>query len=1122
MSVSNEEKNKSKLGYELLSNFKFYSNYSKYDEVKGKYESWNDSVDRVFDQMHGIKFKEELENNPKFKEYYDYAKQYYKDKYVLASQRSLQFGGAPILKHNAKIFNCTVSYCDRVRFFQEAMYMLLCGCGVGFSVQNLHIDKLSLIKKRSNRSKVFVVPDSIEGWADAIGILMSSYFDGEVPFPKYQNCHVSFDYSEIRGKGEHISGGFKAPGSSGLRTSIQKIEELLEKELDKPNFNGKIRSIIAYDIIMHISDAVLSGGVRRSASICLFSPDDTEMIKAKTGNWFLENPQRARSNNTVLLNRNTLTKEEFHSYFESVKQHGEPGFGFTYNPDIVYNPCQPAWAKVLTPDGIREFKDINVGDIIWSSEGWTNITNKWSTGIKKVYRYGTTFNCFYGTENHKVLDNNEKIEVKDAINIDLLRGISKEKIKYNNRVVMDGLVLGDGTVHKASNNLVLLCIGKDDSDYFDSEISNLIYKKRDGVGEYQYEIRTSITSDELVKTYNRKVPERYLNGNNDIVCSFLRGLYSANGSIVSDRITLKSASFKLIEDVQLMLNSIGITSYYTTNKPIKVKFSNGEYQCKESYDLNITRDRNKFQKLIGFIQIYKNEKLNKVIENKTGSTIEILSKKIIKKEFISEEEVFDITVDNNSHTYWTQGSNVSNCFEIGMLPKTKEGISGWECCNLVEINGGKCSTEKEFYDTCKAASIIGTLQAAYTDFKYLMPESKEICNQEALLGCSITGFMNNPNILLNPRIQRKGANIIKEINKEVAQMIGIRQAARTTCVKPSGNASVLLSTSSGIHGEHSEYYIRNVQANKEDDIAKYFFENNPKMVENSVWSANNTDWVISFPIIANKDSIFKDQLHGVKLLEYVKLTQQNWVEEGTNIELCTDPTLRHNVSNTVVVDNWDEVENYIFENRNFFAGVSLLPMTGDKDFNQAPFTSILMPEQLLKKYGESVFFVSGLIVDSLSAFNNNLWLACDTILGNGEKLEYTEKEVEEKIKFSTPRELWEKLGFKNGTLDKLSSLYIKPEVEEYKRYMDSKLNSNIHNYVLKKDWVRRAKQFSIRYFSSDKEMIYCLKDVHNYHKWVEITREINDIDWDNLSIEPKYTDIDTLGAVACSGGACEV
>ncbi|MFW6220033.1 MAG: hypothetical protein ACOC33_04260, partial [bacterium] len=326
-------------GYELLSEFKFQSNYSKYNEENNRRETWEESVDRVFDQMHGKKFKHLLETNEKFKEYYDFAIKKYKEKKVLGSQRALQFGGDPILKHNAKIFNCTVSYCDRLKFFQEAMYMLLCGCGVGFSVQNKHIKKLPTIKKRSNRSKVFVIEDSIEGWSDAIGVLISSYFDGEVPFPKYQNCHVSFDYSQIRPKGSHISGGFKAPGHEGLRNSIQKIEELLEKELDKPNFDGTVKSIIAYDIVMHMSDAVLSGGVRRSATICMFSPDDNDMLNAKTGNWFIKNPQRARSNNTVLLNRDNITKEEFHKYFESIKQYGEPGFGFTDNEDIIYNPC---------------------------------------------------------------------------------------------------------------------------------------------------------------------------------------------------------------------------------------------------------------------------------------------------------------------------------------------------------------------------------------------------------------------------------------------------------------------------------------------------------------------------------------------------------------------------------------------------------------------------------------------------------------------------------------------------------------------------------------------------------------------------------------------------------------
>lgn len=344
---------------------------------------------------------------------------------------------------------------------------------------------------------------------------------------------------------------------------------------------------------------------------------------------------------------------------------------------ISVNPCQPLWAKVLTPNGIRELKDVNINDFIWSSEGWTKIINKKSNGIKKVYRYGTTFNCFYGTENHKVLNNNEKIEVKDSENIDLLRGVAN-KYKILPRIVMDGLVLGDGTVHKASNDLVLLCIGNKDGDYFNSEISDLIYNKRDGIGKYAHEIRTSITSEELVRTFNRKVPERYLNGDISTVCSFLRGIYTANGSVCGNRITLKSASFNIIEDVQLMLNSIGIASYYTVNKTKKIKFHNGEYDCKQNYDLNITRDIDKFKTYVGFIQTYKNEKLELILKNKNSSMTEIIPKKIKNIKLISEEEVIDITVDNDSHTYWTQGCDVSNCGEITLCES--------DSCRLVAIN----------------------------------------------------------------------------------------------------------------------------------------------------------------------------------------------------------------------------------------------------------------------------------------------------------------------------------------------------------------------------------------------------------------------------------------------------
>ena len=161
----------------------------------------------------------------------------------------------------------------------------------------------------------------------------------------------------------------------------------------------------------------------------------------------------------------------------------------------------------------------------------------------------------------------------------------------------------------------------------------------------------------------------------------------------------------------------------------------------------------------------------------------------------------------------------------------------------------------------------------------------------------------------------EGARIVKEVNREVAEAIGINPAARTTCVKPSGNASVLLQTGSGIHAEHSEMYIRNVQMTKDSEVTAAIKASNPFMVEDSVWSATGSDVVVSFPILPKEGSIFKDELLGVDHLEKVKLAQKHWVEAGTNVELCADEGVRHNVSNTIIVDDWDKVEKYVFENR---------------------------------------------------------------------------------------------------------------------------------------------------------------------------------------------------------------
>jgi ribonucleoside-diphosphate reductase alpha chain len=408
------------------------------------------------------------------------------------------------------------------------------------------------------------------------------------------------------------------------------------------------------------------------------------------------------------------------------------------------------------------------------------------------------------------------------------------------------------------------------------------------------------------------------------------------------------------------------------------------------------------------------------------------------------------------------------CVEIGMWPQI-DGKSGWQGCNLTEINGGMCDNEEIFYKACRAGAILGTLQAGYTDFKFLSNTSKMIFDREALLGVSITGWMNNPKTLFNEEILEKGAQIVRDTNTEVANLLGINPAARTTCVKPSGNASVLLMTASGIHADHAPMYIRNIQLNKDTEVAKLIKRFNPNMVEESVWSAGRTDYVVSFPVVANEGSLFKDDLIGLKHLDLIKKAQEHWVNAGTNVERCAHPGIRHNVSNTVIVDDWDEVEEYVFNNRDYFAGISFLSMSGDKDYNQAPNTQVLNSQQIVEKYGAGAIMAAGLIVEALKSFDN-LWMACTTANGYGEDI-----------------------------------------------------NADNHQNTLKKDWVRRFKKFATNYFDGDYKMTeYCFKDVYLLHKWEKIQQTVTDIKWEDELKEVKYIDVDTIGSAACVGGGCEL
>lgn len=319
----------------LLSETKFYDSYSRFNDNNERYETWEEAVDRVI-EMHANQYKEK-ENG--LKSYLEEARQAYKEQRVLGAQRALQFGGEQLLKHQMRMYNCTSSYADRPAFFGEIFYILLCGAGAGFSVQEHHVAKLPKVVARTKPAKTHTVTDDIEGWATAVDVLMSSYFVDGGKYPDYAGRRVYFDLSNIRPKGSKISGGFKAPGPDGLRRALDKIEHLLQDIVIDTKDAVALRPINVYDICMHEADAVLSGGVRRSATICLFSPDDEEMMSAKTGNWFVDNPQRGRSNNSAVIVRDTTTPEQFGKIMTKVKEFGEPGFVFVESTEHTTNPC---------------------------------------------------------------------------------------------------------------------------------------------------------------------------------------------------------------------------------------------------------------------------------------------------------------------------------------------------------------------------------------------------------------------------------------------------------------------------------------------------------------------------------------------------------------------------------------------------------------------------------------------------------------------------------------------------------------------------------------------------------------------------------------------------------------
>jgi len=570
------------LSNKILSDITVYMKYARYLPEYNRRETWDELVTRNMN-MHLKKFPDmEIHIRRAYKMVYD--------KKVLPSMRSMQFGGKSIEVAPNRVFNCAYAPVDDQRVFGEIMFLLLGGTGVGYSVQHHHVESLPEIHKpNTNRTRRFLVNDSIEGWADAVKALIRNYFNG--------GSLIRFDYSDIRPKGSRlITSGGKAPGPQPLKECIVKIGGMLSEKQD----GDKLNTIEVHDIICHIADAVLAGGIRRAALISLFSADDGEMLSAKTGNWWEENPQRGRANNSVVLLRHKITKDYFMGLWERVRASGagEPGFYFSNDKDWGTNPC-----------------------------------------------------------------------------------------------------------------------------------------------------------------------------------------------------------------------------------------------C-----------------------------------------------------------------------------------EIGLRP--------FQFCNLTEVNVSNIESQEDFNERVRAAAFIGTLQASYTDFHYLRDVWRRNTEKDALIGVSMTGIASGKVLELD---MSAAAAVVKEENAKTAELIGIRPAARTTCVKPAGTTSLTLGTSSGIHAWHNDFYIRRIRVGKSEPIYNYLAQNHPELVEDEYFRPHDTA-IISVPQASPENAVTRTE-SALQLLKRVKNITDNWVKPG-----FTKGQNTHNVSATISIKDaeWPDVGEWMWENRNCYNGLSVLPFDGGS-YIQAPF-----------------------------------------------------------------------------------------------------------------------------------------------------------------------------------------
>lgn len=904
------------------------SKYSRWVEEKNRRETWEETVNRYI-----AFFTEHLEGRCGYS--LTKAEKSLISNSILGltcmpSMRCLMTAGQALKRDEVAGFNCSATAIDDIKVFDEIMFVLMCGTGMGFSVEHKFIEKLPWVADEFDRTDTtIIVADSRIGWAKSLRELISLLYAGRIP---------QWDLSKVRSAGTRLKTfGGRASGPAPLDNMFKFAVNLFQ------NARGRrLTSLECHDLVCKIAECIVVGGVRRSALISLSDLEDDKMREAKFGAWYAEDadPHRALANNSAVYESKpdigTFLKEWSSLYNSKSGERGIFSRKASNNQahrtgrrkphdNFLTNPCFSGDMKLLTVDGYIPFSRLDGQMVhIVNETGQVSQGKVWRSGNKKTvkisWQRALGKEAVICTPDHvfKLVDGTS-CEAKDLKGEQVKFYAPVRKPEFEEDFLM-GFCLGDANLNRLNSDHHLgidIYFQKSDIDIvqaYNFELKgHTAYSREASKLASEYGLPASVIG-------GRGFPDSLRNSNS------LCGLFSANGSVITKyRVALKSIDLEQIKVVKEFLHGeYGIESYITINKAHKNQFSNGEYECRESYDLNISRYNSLrlFAKHISFGQEYKRKAL-----------VELLSSRCPKVMNVKSHVDMDVYDFSEPLTNWgiVEGIVAHNCSEIILRPR--------QMCNLSDIVCRPDDTLASLKKKTKIATIMGTIQSTLTTYRYLSSRWKKNNEEERLLGVSLTGIMDNP--MLNGTYFKKHKNgdwrnhlgdwlgqmkqeAIKT-NKVWAKKLGIESSASITCVKPSGTVSQLVNSGSGIHPRHNDFYIRRVRGDKKDPLT-LFMMNSGFPFEYDITNPAHLV-VFSFPIKTDPGALIRKDLTAIDHLDLWKVYQDHWCDHKPSITV------------SVKEHEWMDVGAWVYRNFDEVSGVSFLPYS-EHIYKQAPYEDI--------------------------------------------------------------------------------------------------------------------------------------------------------------------------------------